>query len=74
MHKTKFVDSNLKFAKQMTKKQHSEFDDRIRIVHRICKSQFTHKTEFVSHKLVHKTEFVSHNLKFTYEMTMEFND
>ena len=41
MHKTEFVDSNLKFAKQMTKKQRSEFDDRIGIVHRICKSQFS---------------------------------
>ena len=62
VHKTKFVESNLKFAKQITKTQPSEFDDRIGMVHRICKSQFRHKTEFVSHNLVHKTEFVSHNL------------
>ena len=44
VHKTEFVDSNLKFAKQMTppkKNQRSEFDDRIGIVHRICKSQFS---------------------------------
>ena len=31
-------------------------------------------TEFVCHNLVHKTKFVDNNLKFTYEMTMEFND
>ena len=46
----------------MTKNQCSGFDDRIEIVHRICKSQFRHKTEFVCHNFVHKTEFVSHNL------------
>ena len=40
VHKTKFVDSNLKFAANDKKKQRSEFDDRIGIVHQICKSQF----------------------------------
>ena len=41
VHKTEFVDNNLKFAKQMTKNKRSEFDDRIGIVHRICTSQFS---------------------------------
>ena len=41
VHKTEFVDSNLKFAKQTTKKQRSEFDDRMGIAQRICKSQFS---------------------------------
>ena len=59
MHKTEFVDNNLKFAKEMTKNQRSELEL---------------NTEFVSHNLVHKTEFVDNNLKFAYEMTMEFND
>ena len=68
-------------CKANDKKQRSEFDDRIGIVHRICKSQFSaqtetefvsnnlvHKTEFVSHNLVHKTEFVSHNLVYKTEL------
>ena len=59
VHKTEFVDNNLKFAKEMTKNQRSELEL---------------STEFVSHNLVHKTEFVDNNLKFAYEMTIEFND
>ena len=31
-------------------------------------------TEFVHYNLVHKTKFVANNWKFSYEMTMVFND
>ena len=86
MHKTEFVDSNLKFAKQMTKKNsiqnlmtelelYTEFVS-LTLVHKteFVSHNLVHKTKFVSHNLVHKTEFVDNNLKFAYEMTMEFND
>ena len=63
MHKTEFVDSNLKFAKQMTKNSVQNLMTELELY-----------TEFVSHNLVHKTEFVDNNLKFAYEMTMEFID
>ena len=64
MHKTEFVDRNLKFAKQMTKKNSVQN----------LMTELELYTEFVSHNLVHKTEFVDNNLKFAYEITMEFND
>ena len=62
MHKTEFVDSNLKFAKQMTKKKNSVQN---------LMTELELYTVFVSHNLVHKTEFVDNNLEFAYEMTME---
>ena len=61
MHKTEFVDSNLKFAKQMTKKNSVQN----------LMTELELSTEFVSHNLVHKTEFLDNNLSFAYEMTME---
>ena len=64
MHKTEFVDSNLKFAKQKKKKSSVQN----------LMTELELYTEFVCHNLVHKTKFVDNNLKFTYEMTMEFND
>ena len=53
MHKTEFVDSNLKSAKQMTKKKNSVQN---------LMTDLELYTKFVSHNLVHKTEFASHNL------------
>ena len=66
MHKTEFVDSNLKFAKQTTKKQRSEFDDRIGIVHRICKSQFSAqnricKSQLSAQNRICKSQFSAQN-------------
>ncbi len=86
MHKTEFVDNNLKFTKQMTKKTNVQnLMTELELCTKFVSHNLVHKTEFVSHNLVHKTEFVSHNLvyetefvnsnlKFAYEMTMEFND
>ena len=75
MHKTEFVDSNLKFAKQMTKKSSVQnLMTELELYTEFVICNLVHKTEFVSHNLVHKTEFVDNNLKFAYEMTMEFND